>query len=105
MFLWYTRAVVSNREKNAWLAITDGQIDLDIAAWRTKPDGVANDVFAGAPQRMRIGVFKDHGIRRFQTYGFANCLCFEVDDSVWTPNGRQKPRWSNLDFLQTPPRL
>src|SRR5882672_2795643 len=82
MFLWHTGAAISNREKHASLTVTtDDQIDRDLAAWRTEADGVANDVLARASERMRIGIFKDHGIRRFQTYGFAKRLCFEVSVS------------------------
>ncbi len=82
MLLWHTWAAISNREKHAWLTVTsDDEIDLDLAAWRTEADGVANDVLARASERMGIGIFKDHGIRPFQTHGFAKRLCFEVSVS------------------------
>ena|ERR1700675_3959105 len=84
MFLWYTWAAVSNGEKHAGLTITtDGQIDLDLAAWRTESDGVTDDILDGASERMRICVFKDHRIRPFQTYEFAKRLCFEVSFSSY----------------------
>jgi hypothetical protein len=60
---------------------SDGQINLDVATWRTEPDSVANDVLAGASERMRIGVFKENGMRRFQTYGLAKRPRFEVSIS------------------------
>src|ERR1700726_1330835 len=84
IFLGHARAVVSNREKHAWLPLgADGQIDLDVAAWRTEPDGVANDVPAGASERVRISVFKAYGTRRSQAYGFAKRQCFEVSVSSY----------------------
>src|SRR5260370_29479907 len=82
MLLWHTWAAISNREKHASLTVTtDDQIDLDLAAWRTEADGVANDVLARASERMRIGIFKDHAIRRVQAYAFAKLLVCEVSVS------------------------
>src|SRR5258706_14016181 len=82
MLLWHAWAQIPNRAKHASLTVTnDDQIDLDLTACRTEADGVANDVLARASERMRIGIFKDHAIRRFQTYGFAKRLCFEVSVS------------------------
>ena len=82
MLLWHAWAAISNREKHASLNVAaDDQIDLDLAAWRTEADGVANDVLARASECMRIGILKDQAIRRFQTYGFAKRPCFEVSVS------------------------
>src|SRR5260370_20562386 len=82
MLLWHAWAAISNREKHASVNVTnDDQIDLYLAAWRTEADGVANDVLARASECMRIGIFKEHRIRRFQTHRFAERLCFEVSVS------------------------
>ena len=68
MLLWHAWAAISNREKHASLNVAaDNQIDLDLAAWRTEADSVANDILARASECMRIGIFQEHGISRFQT--------------------------------------
>ncbi|MDQ1473958.1 MAG: hypothetical protein QOJ99_5438 [Bryobacterales bacterium] len=79
MFVGHAWAAVANREKHALFRLTaDSQIHLDIAAWRTEPDGVANYVLAGASECMRIGICQNYRGRRVQAYGFPKRLRLEV---------------------------
>jgi len=72
--------MVPDRKKcqRFWSAPIDLQNDLDIASRPCKADCVANNVFTGASEGMRISIPENDRTGCLKTDGFAQGLCFEV---------------------------